>query len=86
MPNHSSIEREEAIDLPIGKCQLITLDADNGPAASGLTGTHNVYYAIISVNEEVIYMFNLTWNDKAEETKDLFIGLLNKLSLKVASK
>ena len=38
MPNHSSVTKDEYINIPLGRCRLITLDADNGTAASGNYG------------------------------------------------
>ncbi len=81
-PNHSSITNDEYIDIPLGKCRLITLDADNGSATSGLTGTHDVYYASIPIKGKAIYMLSFTKNDKKAETKKQFIELLKSLSLK----
>lgn len=81
-PNHSSIINEEFVDTPAAKCQLFTLDADNGTAASGITGTHNVYYAIMSIKDKVIYILQFTNNDKSSQTKEQFIGILKNISLK----
>lgn len=81
MPNHSSVAKDEYIDIPFGKCRLITLDADNGSAASGLTGTHYAYYAAIPVKGNAIYVLNFTKNDKKAETKSQFIGILKNLSI-----
>jgi hypothetical protein len=69
------------IDTPLGKCRLITLDADNGTAASGITGTHDVYYASVPVKGTAIYMLNFTMNDKKPETKNQFLLMLSNLSL-----
>ena len=82
MPNHSSVTKDEYIDIPLGKCRLITLDADNGTAASGITGTHDVYYAEIVIKDEIIYIISLTKNDKKAETKKQFIDILKNLSIK----
>ncbi|MEK4996992.1 hypothetical protein BK121_26790 [Paenibacillus odorifer] len=82
MPNHSSVTNDEYIDLPLGKSRLITLDSDNGSAASGITGTHDIYYASLPIKGKAIYMLNFTKNDKKPETKSQFIEILNKLSLK----
>jgi hypothetical protein len=81
-PNHSSIIHEESFDIPIGKCDLFTLDVDNGSAASGLTGTHDEYYAVIQIEDKVTYIMNFSLNDKNDETKQKFIDLLKKTSLK----
>lgn len=81
-PNHSSVTNDEYMDLPLGKCRLITLDFDNGPAASGLTGTHDTYYASLHVEGKAIYILNFTREDKKPETKSQFIEMLNSLSLK----
>lgn len=82
MPNHSSITNDEYIDIHLGNCRLITLDSDNGSASSGLTGTHDTYYATVSIKEKATYMLNFTRNDKKPETKKQFIEVLNKLSFK----
>ncbi|MDP4093912.1 MAG: hypothetical protein Q8920_11180 [Bacillota bacterium] len=81
-PNHSSIISNETIDIPLGKCSLFTLDSDNDTAASGVTGTHNDYYAIISVKDKVIYIIEFSNSDKSPETKVQFIKILRDLSLK----
>jgi hypothetical protein len=81
-PNHSSIIHEESFDIPIGKCDIFTLDVDNGSAASGLTGTHNEYDAVIQIENKVIYMMSFSLNDKDNETKQKFIDILKKIRLK----
>jgi len=81
-PNHSSIINDEYIDIPLGKCRLVTLDADNGTAASGITGTHNDYYAIISLKDKIIYVLEFSQNDKKPQTKEQFKEILNNLSFK----
>lgn len=81
-PNHSSVNNDEYINIPLGKCRLITLDSDNGTAASGLTGTHDAYYASVPIKGKAIYMFNFTKNDKNPESKKQFIEVLKNLSLK----
>jgi hypothetical protein len=81
MPNHSSVTNDEYIDIPLGKSRLITLDSDNGTAASGITGTHDTYYASLPIKGKTIYMLNFTKKDKNPETKSQFIEILNKLSL-----
>lgn len=82
MPNHSSLTSEEELDIPMGTSRLFTLDADNGSAASGLTGTHDTYYAVIPHKEEILYILNFSNNDKAAETKQEFIGILTSLRIK----
>jgi hypothetical protein len=81
-PNHSSVTNEESFDIPLGKCIFFTLDVDNGSAASGLTGTHNEYYAVIQIEEKVIYILSFSMNDKKTETKQQFIDLLKKMGFK----
>ncbi|QGQ93736.1 hypothetical protein EHS13_01840 [Paenibacillus psychroresistens] len=81
-PNHSSIIEDEYITVPLGKCRLITLDSDNGTAASGITGTHNEYYAVLPLAGKITYTFNFTKNDKELQTKEQFIEILKSLSLK----
>jgi hypothetical protein len=81
-PNHSSIIHEESFNIPIGKCDFFTLDVDNGSAASGLTGTHNEYYAVIQIENKVIYIMSFSLNDKKDETKQKFIDILKKTRLK----
>jgi len=81
-PNHSSVVSEENIDIPLGECRVITLDADNGPAASGRTGTHDTYYAVITLKDKVIYIVDFSNNDKAPQTKLQFIELLQTLKFK----
>ena len=66
----------------MGKCRLITLDSDNGSAASGFTGTHDTYYASVPIKGKAIYMLNFTKNDKNPESKNQFIEVLKNLSLK----
>jgi|GEM_PF-6437415 hypothetical protein len=75
-PNHSEIVSEEELDLPIGAVKLITLDADNGTAASGITGTHDVYYAIIPIKDKVIYILEYSSKDKNPQTKQHFMDIL----------
>ncbi|WP_438448035.1 hypothetical protein [Gorillibacterium sp. sgz5001074] len=84
-PNHSTVSKEESIDIPIGSCTLFTLDADNGTAASGLTGTHHVYYGIIPIAHKTIYVISYTMNDQTPETKQQFTHLLNKMNFKSSS-
>jgi len=81
-PNHSSVNNDEYINIPLGKCRLITLDSDNGTAASGITGTHDAYYASVTIKGKAIYMLNFTKNDKNPESKNQFIEVLKNLSLK----
>lgn len=81
-PNHSSVTNDEYVNIPLGKCRLITLDSDNGTPSSGLTGTHDAYYASLPIKGTAIYIINFTKNDKKPETKNQFIEVLNKLSLK----
>ncbi|WP_156123831.1 hypothetical protein [Paenibacillus sp. FSL R7-0273] len=82
LPNHSSVIDDETIQLPAGACRLITLDADNGPAASGKTGTHNTYYGVVSVQDKVIYILDFTNLDKDPKSKQQFIDILNTISIK----
>ncbi|WP_150106523.1 hypothetical protein [Paenibacillus sp. JDR-2] len=56
---------------------MITLDADNGTAASGITGTHDVYFAIIPIKDKVIYVLEYSSMDKNPETKQLFMEILH---------
>ncbi|WP_337099154.1 hypothetical protein [Paenibacillus sp. YIM B09110] len=81
-PNHSVMTNEEAIDTPIGSGKLYTLDADNGTAASGLTGTHDVYFAAIPIQDSIIYVLEFTKHDKEVASKKQFIAILNGLRLK----
>lgn len=81
LPNHSSVINDETIQLPAGDCRLITLDADNGPAASGITGTHNTYYGVVSIQDKVIYILDFTNLDKDPKSKQQFIDILNTISL-----
>ncbi|ACT02572.1 hypothetical protein Pjdr2_3942 [Paenibacillus sp. JDR-2] len=76
-PNHSDITSEEDLNFPIGNVKLITLDADNGTAASGITGTHDVYFAIIPIKDKVIYVLEYSSMDKNPETKQLFMEILH---------
>jgi len=78
-PNHSGITKDEYIDVPLGKLRLITLDSDNGTAASGITGTHDTYLAGIPVKGKAIYILSFTKNDKKAETKSEFIEILKGL-------
>jgi len=81
MPNHSSVTNDENVDIPLGKARLVTLDSDNGSAASGKTGTHDKYYAAIPIIGETIYLIDFTNHDKQPETKQQFIDILSRLSL-----
>jgi hypothetical protein len=81
-PNHSEITNEETIDTPIGNGKLYTLDADNGTAASGLTGTHDIYFAVIPIQSNIIYVIEFSKRDKEAASKKKFVGLLNRLQLK----
>jgi len=81
MPNYSSVTNDEYISIPLGKCRLITLDSDNGTAASGLTGTHDTYYASVPIKGKAIYILDFTENNKKPETKNQFIDMLKNLSL-----
>lgn len=82
-PNHSEITTEETIDTPLGAIRLYTLDADNGTAASGIEGTHDVYYAVVTIKNKVIYLLEFSNNDKDAATKKQFVELLNGLRVKV---
>lgn len=82
LPNHSSVINDETIELPAGACRLITLDADNGTAASGLTGTHNTYYGVVSIKDKVIFILDYTNLDKAPQSKQQFIDILRTISVK----
>ncbi|PKM95603.1 MAG: hypothetical protein CVU84_02030 [Firmicutes bacterium HGW-Firmicutes-1] len=81
-PNHSSITNDEEIDLSIGKGRVLTLDADNGTAASGITGTHDEYLASISVDEKEIYYISFNNNDENEISKEIFMSILKSIRLK----
>jgi hypothetical protein len=81
LPNHSSVAGDEWIDIPLGKARLITLDADNGSAASGATGTHDVYYASIAIEDVAVYLLDFTCHDRNPETKAQFIELLTRLRI-----
>lgn len=81
-PNHSSVTYDDYIDISLGKCRLLTLDSDNGTAASGITGTHDVYYASIPIKGKAIYILSFTKKDKKAESKEQFIEILKNLSLK----
>lgn len=80
-PNHSEITNDEIIDLPLGKVRILTLDADNGSAASGKTGTHDRYLATITVKNKVIYYFELISNDNRGELKPILIDMLRSLTI-----
>lgn len=80
-PNHSEITNEEAIDTPIGSGKLYTLDADNGTAASGITGTHDVYFAVVPFQDKIIYVLEFTMHDKEAASKEQFVRLLNGLQI-----
>lgn len=80
-PNHCEIVSDELIATSLGKCRVFTLDADNGTATSGITGTHNDYYAIIPVRDNR-YIIEFSKNDKSLQTKGQFIKILKNLSLK----
>lgn len=84
MPNHSSVSKDEYIDIPLGKCRLITLDADNGTAASGITGTHDAYYATIPIKGKIIYILNFTENNTKSENRENFVKILKNLSIKIS--
>lgn len=81
-PNHSVVTNDEEIDLSLGKGRLLTLDSDNGTAASGITGTHDVYYASILVAGKEIYILSFNNNDKDEKSKSLFMSILKSIKLK----
>lgn len=81
-PNHSSVTSDESFDVPLGKCRLLSLDADNGTAASGITGTHNEYLASVSIKDKAILVLSFNKNDKKPETKEQFIKLLKSIKLK----
>jgi|GEM_PF-2721001 hypothetical protein len=82
-PNHSSVINDEYIDIPLGKCRLITLEADNGTAASGLTGIHSEYYAVVPIKDKVVYTINFSnYDDKDNQSKEQFIEILNSISSK----
>jgi sortase B len=81
-PNHSSITNDEYIDIPLGSCRLYTLNSDNGTAAQGITGTHDDYYAVITLKNKVIYVLEFSLNNKNSDAKKQFIDILDKLSLK----
>jgi hypothetical protein len=81
MPNHSTVVYDEWIEIPLGKTRFITLDADNGPAASGAVGTHDVYYASIAIEGKATYILDFTEYDENPETRTRFIEILNRLRL-----
>lgn len=81
-PNHSSVAGDESFDVALGSCRLLTLDADNGSAASGKTGTHNEYYASVTIKDKAILVLSFNKNDKSKETKKEFINLLKSIQLK----
>jgi beta-lactamase regulating signal transducer with metallopeptidase domain len=81
MPNHSSIINSELLDIPLGECRLYTLDTDNGTAAEGATGTHDDYYAVITVKQKVNYILEFSKNDKNPQTKEQFIEILKNIRL-----
>lgn len=81
-PNHSTLTGTETLKIPLGACTLYTLDADNGTAALGPTGTHDDYYAIVTVNHQAIYELEFSLGDKDPATKQLFIEILQKMRLK----
>jgi len=81
-PNHSEITNEEVIETSIGNGKLYTLDADNGTAASGLTGTYDVYFAVIPIQDKIIYVLEFSNHDKKAASKKQFTSLLNELRLK----
>jgi hypothetical protein len=80
-PNHSEIVNEEPIDTPIGSGKLYTLDADNGTAASGITGTHDVYFAVIPIPDKAVYVIEFSRHDQEAATKKEFISLLSGLRI-----
>lgn len=81
-PNHSALVSEEQIETPLGDGKLFKLDVDNGTAASGITGTHDDYYAIIPEKGNMRYIFEFSHNDKKTETKEEFLNILKGLSFK----
>lgn len=81
-PNHAYPIKDESFNTNLGKCRLITFDADNGTAASGITGTHYLYYASVTVEGKVIYELTFTEYNKTTETKEKFIQILKSLSIK----
>lgn len=82
-PNHSQVTNYEEFDLPIGEVEVMTLDVDNGSAASGIVGTHDEYYASISVDGKEIYLLTFNNDDKSEMSKDLFISILESIKTQV---
>ncbi len=82
--NHSTIINDEFIDIPLGKCRLYTLDVDDSTPGLGYTGgTHDDYYAVITLKDKAIYTFEFSLDDKEEQTKKMFINILENLSLKI---
>lgn len=82
LPNHSKIVKKEVFTTGLGESIVVTLDMDNGTAASGKTGSHKVYYAFIKQDRNLGYMMSFTHNDKSEETKEIFIEILNSIEIK----
>lgn len=80
-PNHSEVTSEEVINIPLGSVKLYTLDADNGTAASGIEGTHDVYYAVVPIQDKAIFLLEFSRQDKEASTKKQFLELLNGLQL-----
>ncbi len=80
-PNHSTLIKDENLDINLGKCRLLTLDCDNGTAASGISGTHNEYYAEVSFEGKAIYMLTFNKNDKDNSTKNQFVEILKGLKV-----
>lgn len=82
LPNHSVTIEDESITIPFGECRIITLDSDNGTAASGVIGTHKSYYAQIKNIQNESYLFSFTGNNNEDQTKVLLIDILETFEVK----
>ena len=80
LPNHTSIVDEEILDLPFGTVELITLDADNGSAASEDSATYHHYFAFFYTDANV-YMIDFSRNNKLDHTKEILVEMLKSIRL-----
>mgnify|MGYP001225570181 CR=1 FL=1 len=50
--------------------------------STGIKGTHDVYFAVTPIQEQIIYVLEFSKLDKEAATKMQFIDLLSRLRLK----
>lgn len=79
LPNHSKVIKDERMKIPFGEYRMITLDVDNGSAASGILGTHKLYCVEVKNKYEESYMISFTGNNNEDKTKVLLVDMIKSI-------